>query len=534
MTRKFTLITAALVLLLSACGGGDKGTPAANEAPPRKSRLVAFDAGSLAQGLELPDFTDYWNLAEQRNGNVYPVKTSIDDAVVMAVRLDKGGQFAVRSGDGFNAATLSSIGSSLESLAQKHWNDNAQASAAAVVLFADAGAPWKPLLQLCRELVDLRVRNLWLVTRDTRDDSLRLLPLLVDTAQVFKEWYNLEPEEAAPTAHFMRGAQGVEFGWFDGKGDRFRAAPGEDWQSKLAAELPRFAKRATRVQFRLPDDATLGEFAATANLLAPLGYGGVEPFWPVLDRPDQQGPVEELRKLPVFEDTLEVAAELNVPTLSDYWRATAANRGLPAPGTLDAKAPLLAVRVTAEGSYASRTREAPEWTQHTDDLGLLEAMQRNSGEIDFDSGLSELQVVLCMDRRANWESFLGILEMMRSVHCHRLLVVANDVVGPTLRLLDLPLPLTEPAADANVAGVLVERDGPVADGKYRVTFTLDKVEHQASGVNFSSSLARWVTERKAEPEVLWLKLPRDEPFETLFTILNSLAWLGMHGIRFGG
>lgn len=534
MTRKLPLLAATLALLLSACGGGNEAPVPGNEAPVRKSRLVAFDPAGLEQGLDLPDFSAYWTLAEQRNGNVYPVMAALDDPIVLAVRLDGAGQFALRGASGFQAATLISVSAALEALAQKHWNEERQASAASVVLFADGAAPWQALLKLCRELVDLRVRNLWLVTRDTRDDTLRLLPLLVDTSQVFKEWYNLEPEEAAPTAHFVRGAQGVEFGWFAGKGERFRAAPGEDWQSKLAAELPRFAKRATRVQFRLPDDAALGEFAATANLLAPLGYGGVEPFWPALDRPEQAGPVEESRELPVFEDALRIAEGINVPTLSDYWRAVAVNRGLPAPGEVDAKAPLLAVRVTAEGDFASRTRDAPEWTLHADDLGLLEALQRNSGEIDFDTGLSELQVLLCMDRYASWESFLGVVEMMHSVRCLRLLVVANDVVGPTLRLLALPLPVGELDPGANAAGVRIERDGPVADGKYRVTMTLDKQEHQATGVSFPSSLARWVTERKAEPDVLWLKLPRDEPFETLFTVLNSLAWLGMHSIRFGG
>lgn len=534
MNRKPLLLAATLALLLSACGGGNDAPLPANEPPVRKSRLVAFDPAGLEQGLVAPDFTAYWTLAEQRNGNVYPVKASLDDPTVLAVRLDGAGQFAVRGASGFQAATLISVSASLEALAQKHWNEELQASAASVMLFADAAAPWQALLKLCRELVDLRVRNLWLVTRDTRDDTLRLLPLLVDTSQVFKEWYSLEPDDAAPTAHFRRGVKGVEFGWFDGKGDRFSADPGDGWHDKLAAALPQYARRATRVQFNLPAGGTLAEFAADACLLAPLGYTGVEPFWPALDRPDQAGPIEETRKLPAFEDALQIAEGINVPTLSDYWRAVAVNRGLPAPGEVDAKAPLLAVRVTAEGSFASRTREAPEWTQHADDLGLLEALQRNSGEIDFDTGLSELHVLLCMDRYASWESFLGVVEMMHSVRCLRLLVVANDVVGPTLRLLALPLPVGELDPAAVVAGVRIERDGAVADGKYRVTMTLDKQEHQATGVSFPSSLARWVTERKAEPDVLWLKLPRDEPFETLFTVLNSLAWLGMHSIRFGG
>ncbi|MCB9936488.1 MAG: hypothetical protein H6840_12450 [Planctomycetes bacterium] len=531
MTRRLPLIAAVLALLLSACGGGNAAPPA--PAPSqRQSRLVSFDSAGLAQGLAIPDFTRYWTLAEQRNGNVFPVKARTDDPEVMCLRLDKVGKFGTRAGTGFQEASLTSISAALETLSRAHWNDDIQASSAAVLLFADGGAPWVALLQLCRELVDLRVRNLWLVTSDQRDEVLRLLPLLVDTSQVFKEWYTLEPEEAAPTVHFARGPQGVDFGWFDGKGERFSG--GSDWRAALEQELTKFAKRAQRVQFHLPDESTMAEFAADANLLAPLGYAAIEPFWPALDRPESSAPTEPRRELAVFKDTLELTSNLNVPTLSDYWRASAADHGLAAAGAVDETAPLLAVRVTADGGFASRTRDAPTWSQHADDLGLLEALQRNAGEIDFDTGLSELQILLCMDRAAAWETFLGVLEILKSVRCHRLLVVTNDVVGPTLRLLNLNLPLDALDPGMNVAAVRIERTGPVADGLYKATMTLDKTERQASGVNYPSSLAHWVTERKAEPDVLLLQLPRDEPFETLFTVLNSLAWLGMHGIRFGG
>ncbi|MCB9894534.1 MAG: hypothetical protein H6839_08800 [Planctomycetes bacterium] len=533
MSRTSLLAPAALALLLGACGGGEGN----NQPPPQqphKSRLVAFEPGELGKGIEYPDFTDYWQLAEQRNGNVFPVKASIDDDGVLVARLSADGKFAARSGNEFQPVTLIGLVSSMSSLAEKHKNDALQASSAAMILFADNRAPYTQLLELCRGLVPLLVRNLWLVSRDSRDDTLRLLPLKVDTSQVFNEWDSLPPEEAAPTLQFAWRGGAVRLAWFDGEGDHFDAKADTDWRSALSKKLPQFAKRAQRVRFDLPTDATVKQFAEVADLCAPLGYADIEPYWRRLEEPPESAPVEKRRELAAYEDKLEIAKGLDIPTLADFWRVSAGDRGLPPAAEIDPKSPMLGLRAMTDGTFATRSPDEPEWTQHADDLGVLQAFQRNAGEIDFDTGLSELQVVMAMDRNARWETFLGVLEMMRSVGVHRLFVVTNDVLGPTLRLLDMTLPKGDLPTDINVAAVLVKRDGPIAEGKYDVTFLLDGEENKITGPRFSSSLASLTTRRKANPDVLGVSLPRDEPFETLFTILNSVALLGMHSVRIGG
>ncbi|MCA8916100.1 MAG: hypothetical protein KDB90_11865 [Planctomycetes bacterium] len=533
MTRTSILLAAAFAMLLGACGSGENTTQPP-PAPPRKSRLVVFEPGELGKGIEYPDFTEYWKLAEQRNGNVFPVKATVEDDGVLATRLNADGTFSVLARGEFQPATLISLSSSMSSLATSHWNDDLRASSAALILFADKRAPYVQLLKLCKELVDLRVRNLWLVSLDARDDALRLLPLKVDTAQVFNEWYDLPPAEAEPTLRFSQRGEVVRFGWFDGKGDRIEARQDSDWKPKLKSGLPKLAKRAQRVQFDLANTATVGDFASLADLCAPLGYPEIEPFWPRLDIPEETGSVEKRRELAAFHDTLGVAKDIDVPTLSDFWRVSAADRGLPPAAIVDSDKPMLGLRAMTDGTFSTRSRDEPEWTQHADDLGVLQAFQRNAGEIDFDSGLSELQVVLAMDRNASWESFLGVLEMMKSVGVHRLFVITNDVLGPTLRLLDLTLPKDDLPAGVAIAAVLVKREGSVAEGNYDVTFLLDGEENKITGPRYSSSLASLTTRRKADPEVFALSLPRDEPFETLFTILNSVALLGMHSVRIGG
>jgi hypothetical protein len=270
------------------------------------------------------------------------------------------------------------------------------------------------------------------------------------------------------------------------------------------------------------------------NELAPLGFAQIEPWWPQLDLPDESGPFVEARKLAVFEDSMALGAGLALPTLSDFWRASAANRGLPAAGVLDPATGLLGIRAQADGSLATRAGTEAHWTQHTDDGGVLQALQSNAGELDFDTGLSELQVVLAMDRACKWETFLSVLEMLTMVRCHRLYVLTNDVLGPTLRLLDLRLPVGESQPAAEIAAVAITRAGSVDDGAYTTVMLIDGVEHTTKGARFSSSLTQWTAARKGNPDVFQLKMPRDEPFETLFTVLNAVAWLGMSSITFGG
>ena len=513
----------AFTLLLACCGGGENS---ANQptAPVKVSRLQAFDTAGLDEGLTLPDFTNYWTLAEKRNGNSYPVKASITDEAVMALRLDAKGGFAART-DKWVGESLPTIGRKVEAIGKKYWNSEKEASAAAVVLFADSRAPYTPLLQLCRELVDLQVRNLWLVTRDKRDGSTRLLPLKVDTDQLFREWYFLTPEESQQTLLVSKTE-----GFSITRRDTQLVWSTDDWPTALGRKFP----AASRIQFELANDARIDEFAKAANLMAPVGFIDVEPFWPVLDKGAGSEGMEPKRDLPEYGDEFGIATSLDAPTLSEYWRAVAANERLPAPATIDNDSPMLGLRVAADGSLSTRAPGEPEWTLHADDLEFVQALQRNAGEVDFDTGASTLQLVMCMDRNANWEVFLGVLEMMISAACHRLYVVTNDVIGPTLRLLDLSLPFGGVEEGAKVATILLAREGIVADEEYDLTFELGEEKHEYSGARYASSLRIWSADREFDPDVLVVKLPRDEPFETLFTVLNGVAWLGMKSIRIGG
>jgi biopolymer transport protein ExbD len=520
--------------LLAACGGGSNEQPAPTPAPS-KSRLAAFEAGALADGLNVPAITAYWTLAEERNGNVYPVKAKLSDDFVMAARLDAAGKYAIRDGDAFRAADLAAVRAEADALARKHWNEGRQASAAALILFADAAAPFGELQLLCRGLVDLQMSNLWLVTRDARDDTFRLLPLRLDTAQLGRSWYELDSAAAAYTARLSwqrkdkRDEVGFDWAPLDASPVARKRVDG-DWRAALAGRLKAFMQ-AEAVQFDVPADATVAEFSGLIELLSPIGYSHVEPFWPALDRPDDMGEAPPVRTLAEFEDDAGTMERLNLPSLSQWWRASAAARGVPEAGTIDEKRPAVTIMTEATGTFATRLHPRVGWEVHADDVDVLDVLRRNAGDIDLDTGLSELQVVIAMDRRAKWETFLGVIEMIKSAGAFRVFILTNDVIGPTLRLLQANIPVGE--LPKEVAAVTITRDGTVAEGRYTVTMLLDGAKHEVTGPRFSSSLARWSGERKADPRMLGVSLPRDEPFETLFTVLDACAWLGAPALTFG-
>lgn len=527
------------MLALFSCGGADNGEPdGPAPSPPVKSRLVAFDARQLDDGLEPPVVTTYWTDAENRNGNIYPVKASVDDELVLAVRLNKDGTFARAARDGFVADTLNSIAADMQRLANKHRIEETQASPVAMILFADRRAPYTQLLRLCKELAAQQVANLWLVTRDGRDDALRLLPLYLDNTQVFREWYWIDDKESTRTAR-LRWIRSRESTIADnrtlthiGTGQTASTNSVTGWGEVLTEAVT--PAGVERVQFELPDDARVEVFAECVNELSALGFKHVEPFWPPLDRPEDSPPVKERRELAVFDDDLGASQGVDIPTLSTFWRASTTENGLPAAAAIDPTLPVIAVQVNARGHYTSRVPGDDGWEVHAEDLGVLERLRRHAGEIDFDSGLSDLQVLLAIDRKADWSHFMRVREMMHQVRCFRLLVMTSDPIGPTLRLLDLSLPLTEVAAGKDVATVDVGRTGAVEDGEYNVAFFLEGKEHELKGPNFTATLTLLAESRGGSPDVLAVRLPMDEPFETYFKILSALAWLGMKDLRFGG
>jgi biopolymer transport protein ExbD len=519
-----------LLLILAACGGGDNGPGNAGSKPGTASKLVSFDAAGLDAGITLPVFTEYWTHAEARNGNTYPIRVDVDDEIVMPVRLTADG-FAIWSHE-YKAASVAAVINSFEQHARRFWIESQNTSPAAIVLFCDKAAAYTDLLKLCKGLAELRLPNLWLVTHDARGDALRLLPLFIDTKQATREWYHLDADENSVTAtvgymqpvgkppelYLMHHVEWLK--------DR-SAGAGARWTENVPAKLKASGHKLNRVQFDMTDGATCNVFAQAVARFADVGFARVEPFWPALDRPEG-GSVKQTRKLARYDDALDVVGDVKVPSMSDYWRASAADDGLAAPATLDADA--FGWRVTAEGKFSTRAPGESEWTHHSDELEALRHLQR-SADIDFDVGVSDLPVVLAMDREAQWDLFLTVREFLRTAACYRLLVVVDDTIGPTRRLLDLSLSLHEPPPAEQRASVLVERDEA---GAYRVTFHLDGEDLVATGPAYATSLTRWAIARKSNPAVLGVAMPRNEPFSTLFDVLNSLARLGMASVVIGG
>lgn len=519
-----------LLLLLAACGGGDNGAGNVGSKPVPASKLVAFNGAGLDAGINLPEFTEYWTHAEARNGNTFPIKIEVDDEVVMPVRLTADG-FAIWDGE-YKSASLAAVINSFETHARRFWIESQDTSPAAIILFCDAAAAYADLLKLCKGMMELRLSNLWLVTRDARGDALRLLPLFIDARQATREWYHLDAEETAVTAtvaHTQAPGKPPELylmhheEWLKDRS----AGAGARWTENVPAKLKASGRKLNRVQFDLGPSATCAKLAEAVARFADVGFARVEPFWPALDR-TESGSVKQTRKLADFNDTLGVVGDVKIPSMSDYWRASAADDGLAAPAIVDGDA--FGWRVTADGAFATRAPGESEWTHHSDELEALRHLQR-SADIDFDIGVSDLSVVLAMDREAHWDLFLTVREFLRTAACYRLLVVVDDTVGPTRRLLDLSSPLEEAPPPERRASALVERDEA---GAYRVTFHLDGEDLVATGSAYTSSLTRWAIGRKSNPAVLGVALPRNEPFGTLFDVLNSLARLGMASVVIGG
>lgn len=521
----YFILAPALVLALLSCGGNESTPERPRPATPT-SRLTAVDPAGFDAGLRLPDLTKYWTDAETRNGNTYPVSAAVGDAHVIAARLLPGGEFEMRRDGGFKAGSMYSVLTHLERLKSQYWNESRGATAAALMLFADRRAPVTSLLKLCRELVFMQVGNLWLATQDGRDDAVRLLPLFVDVGQAQLEWYHLDREESARTAH-LASTPGEEVDTLvhtlSHRGDRLRASGDDIYEAFSNTKVE-------RIQFEVHGELNVAEFARAVEFVSPLGFKDVELFWPALDKPDDVKPALSRRSLVAFEDELGVTRGLRVPTLSGYWRAVSAWPGMPAAAEIDTGLPLLAVRVDSDGQYATRARGEGDWKHHENDSGVLEAMRANAGEIDFNSLVSDLQVLLAVDRATPWKKFLGVLEMMQTARCFRLYVASFDVIGPTLRLVDLSLSVSESSHEP--ARLVLKRDGAVEDGGYSVRFVAGGDEFNARGSGFTAALTSWGSEVDERPQVLVASLPLDEPCGTMFTVLNSLAWLRMKEVRF--
>ncbi|MBK9975492.1 MAG: hypothetical protein IPP14_12040 [Planctomycetes bacterium] len=466
----------------------------------------------------LLDATEYWKSAKGTETSI----TSTDPARALQIRLQGGGGVSVLEDAAWVACGLAGARTRLQALAQV---PAVGADPAHVVCYMAPEAAWETLLELCRACVELRIKHLSLATTDKRT-GVRLLTLFVDTAQAAAEWYAVPDSElpnlaglawyeAAPT-FVLPGAKFVP------------AKSGKGWGKEFRDLLAQQDPRPRRLQIDLPVAASARSLEVVLREVATAGFDALEPFWPALRKTSNET-LHERRKLADFDDTWNLSAAVQPPTMSEYWRAAEEGERLPLSATVDATRPLLLLKLDQDNHWASRTRQATEWTAHADDAQVQQELHTQAGEMDFDSGSSTLQVVLAVDRRARWEGLLGLLEMMVTARCRTLYVLVQDQLGPTLRLLDMSLPTDAMPADA--AWVIVSREGIPEGGNYRAALKLGESEFTAEGPRFLAGLSRIVAEHKASPPCLVLRMPRDEPVGSCLFVVNALSRLEMLQIR---
>lgn len=529
----------ALALLLAACSGADQTAPANKPTPaPRQSRLIAFDPGAIGQGVQFAQCTSYWKLAEEGNGNTLPVLLEGNPDNVVRVQIDALGDYHLLEDGKVQPRTLTEVSVTLHRVARQSWNIELDASSAALLVAADRRAPLRPLYELCKMLVSLQVRNCWLITGDERDQALRLLPLKIDVVQLEREWYHLTSTEEAALVrltHTPKTKSEAALTLAAGDGSlKAEAAETPGWPDSVLKTFVARAAGIKRVQFDFGPELTVSQLVQAIDALAPLGYAEVEPWYPALERQPPKAAGRVRRELAAYPNELGTPQGVDLPGLSEYWRVCADMSILPEAAALKPDLPSLGVGTLPDGTFVVRAKADADWRKLSDSNALQAELAAASGEVDFDLGLSELQVVLYMDRKAPWQSFLEVLEILRGQRCYRLSLPVWDNLGPTIRLLDLSLPLTEVPENERVASVRLERKGSVDDAAYTLRFSDGGAATVHTGSRWPAALVGEVQQRAADVRTMFVVLPRDEPFQTLCTLLNSTALLGMQSIRFGG
>lgn len=506
-------------LALAACGGGNQ--PAANTPAPFISRLSTFAADEMLAGLTLPDATAYWSMAEARNGNTFPVKAKRDQPELLIARVLPGAEIALWDGKAFSAAGISGLRARLQPMAEATFNADLQASSCALIVLAHVESSWSTLLELELACVELRVGNLWLGTHDKRGEVTRLLPLKVDTSQVVAEGYELAPETAAGTVllHWVKANPILRMP--DGALRRAGSAAG--WGKGFAADIASAKPRPRRVQLSLPPTATLRPFEKALYELSGAALAEIEPYWPVLKTPPVEEPPREARRLARFDDERGMAARVEPPTMSEYWRVAEQSDRLPLPVRPAAAATQVLLCVDQDSRWSSLAPGQADWAEHADMAEVTEVLVANAGEVEPGAKPSALLVLLAIDRRAPWQCLLELYAAMARVGVRRLHVLVQDQLGPTPRLLDLSLPAAELSQDA--ARLELGRQGQPEDGQYTARLFIAESEFNAEGPRFLAALARHVGQGAGPVETLAIRLPADEPAATFFQLANALARL---------
>jgi len=522
---KYALAVLLAGFALAGCGGGN--APGNAPAPAATSRLAAFDAPALLEGLVLPDATGYWSMAEARNGNTFPVKAKVGQEDTIIARVMPGGKVAIYEDKQFTEVGVAGVLSRLQPLADKTWNAGAQASSCALILLAHVDSPWETLLELCLGCVETRVGNLWLGTHDKRGEAARLLALKIDTTQVPAEGYGLSDKAREGTVLLHWVQQTPLLRYPDGKIEKGSGPAG--WGRAFATGIAAQKPRPRRVQLALARNASMRAFEKAMHEISGAALAEIEPYWPVLKVPEASEPPRELRKLPVFVDVHELGTRIEPPTMSEYWRASEQSDRLPMSGLPKPGKPALYLCIDAENLWSSRSQAEAAWIDHVSADEVKERLVANAGEFDPSAGHSDLQLLLAVDRRAEWQQVLALLSAMTQTGVRTLFVLVMDQLGPTQRLLDLSLPVAEPAGIEGA--VSLSRSGIVDDGKYDASLVVGEERFSAQGQGFLSELSRAIVARKTTPDWLAIKLRHDEPTATFFQLLNALARLNMRQIR---
>ena len=275
-------------LILAACGGSAPNSPG-NAPRPFKSLLVPFEAGSLIDGLELVDATQYWTHAEAKNGNAFPIRASVDNADMLIVRAMPGGELQVRGSDAFEAVDLAGLRARIEPLVKRTLQEDQSAASCGVVLLAHADAPAELLTRLCFTCVNMKVGNLWMATHDSRDGACRLLNVRLDPQRGHDPWYGAMPEvaDAVDTGPCAR------LEWEGGlpvlrmaKGRRLAVKDLPNWGKALTQTVATQSARPRHLQLVLARGESMRAFGSILAELAPAGFAQIEPLWPLAEAED--------------------------------------------------------------------------------------------------------------------------------------------------------------------------------------------------------------------------------------------------------
>lgn len=484
--KQLALIIAA-ALALAGCGGG--GNAAEPPRPTAVSALAAFDTGEWLGDFALPDATEYWTAAEARNGNTFPIKAKATQEGVLVLRLKPGGQHQVLESGALVDVTPSEFMARLEKTAASLLAEGAMASSAALVVLPHIDTPWPLFVRLCRDCARLKVANLWLATRDTRDGACRLLPLKVDVERGAGAWLGKSPElpEESARLQWLRGKPVMRFA--DNKS--LAAAP-EAWGKQFSNAAASLKPRPRRLQVQLTRENTLRDLQTVLHELSPAAFAQVEPFWPMLDGS-------------------------NLLEIPEYWKAAPTNEVEITDASPDS---LLELRLQGSG-YA--VLDGATWAS-ADLAGLRSRLQELAARTTKPGELaSDAHVVCYAQPEATWLSLIELCRACVSLRIARLALATADREGGE-RLLALHVDISQadspwyavsPDELATLAGLYWTGDKPTfvfADG--------NEVQPKTAK-GWGRDLRESVAFKTPRPRRLQVDLPLKATLRTFETVLRE-------------